>query len=207
MSSFADKRIQGVSLLFFISGFAALLYQVAWQRLLFLAFGVDMTSVTLIVSAFMLGLGGGALLGGWWVDQAKPSQALAGFAVAEACVGLFGFASPWVLRALGEWGGQWSQFGVGAASFGILLLPTAAMGATLPILVTFLGRMWRHIGAATGLLYSVNTLGGALGAIATGVWMFDLLTLDEAILLAATLNLMVAGFAWLWLSKTNSGEA
>lgn len=204
MSSFADKRIQGLSLLFFVSGFAALLYQVAWQRLLFLAFGVDMTSVTVIVSAFMLGLGGGALLGGWWVDQAKPSRALAGFAIAEACVGLFGFVSPWLLRVVGESGAQWSQLEVGAASFGMLLFPTAAMGATLPILVTYVSRLWRHVGAATGILYSVNTLGGAIGAIAAGVWVFDVLTLDGAIRLAATLNVLVAGIASFWLSNSNA---
>ena len=42
-------------LLFFVSGAAALIYQICWQRLLFESVGVDIESVTIIVSTFMLG--------------------------------------------------------------------------------------------------------------------------------------------------------
>src|SRR3974390_2558179 len=51
--------------LFFFSGFPALIYQLAWQRSLFLIFGVNIESVTIVVTAFMLGLGIGSLAGGW----------------------------------------------------------------------------------------------------------------------------------------------
>lgn len=54
-----------LSVLFFLSGFPALLYQIVWQRALFTIFGVNVESVTVVVSAFMLGLGLGSLLGGW----------------------------------------------------------------------------------------------------------------------------------------------
>ena len=64
-----DAREGRLVLLFFVSGIAALIYQVCWQRLLFEAFGVDMESVTIIVSTFMLGLGLGALVGG---QSSKP---------------------------------------------------------------------------------------------------------------------------------------
>ena len=55
--------------LFFASGFAALLYQIAWQRVLFGWYGVDLDSVSVIVSIFMLGLGAGAVVGGWLADR------------------------------------------------------------------------------------------------------------------------------------------
>src|SRR5258708_25485914 len=51
--------------LFFFSGFPALIYQLTWQRSLFLIFGVNIESVTIVVTAFMLGLGLGSLAGGW----------------------------------------------------------------------------------------------------------------------------------------------
>src|SRR2546427_2232945 len=51
--------------LFFLSGFPALLYQVVWQRALFTIYGVNIESVTVVVSAFMLGLGLGSLVGGF----------------------------------------------------------------------------------------------------------------------------------------------
>ena len=49
---------------FFLSGTAALIYQIAWQRALFAVYGLDILSVTVVVTAFMLGLGIGSLLGG-----------------------------------------------------------------------------------------------------------------------------------------------
>ena len=55
--------------LFVVSGAAALIYQVCWQRMLFEGFGVDIESVTIIVSAFMLGLGLGSLAGGELADR------------------------------------------------------------------------------------------------------------------------------------------
>src|SRR4249919_2735122 len=50
--------------LFFFSGFPALIYQLVWQRALFRIFGVNIESVTIVVAAFMLGLGLGSLAGG-----------------------------------------------------------------------------------------------------------------------------------------------
>src|SRR5205814_8192298 len=51
-------------IVFFVSGFAALLYQVIWQRLLVFFSGADVYAVTLIVTTFMAGLGRGHLLRG-----------------------------------------------------------------------------------------------------------------------------------------------
>ena len=84
--------------LFFVSGVAALVYQVCWQRLLFAAFGVDIDSVTIIVSVFMLGLGLGALVGGDLADR-RPAWALRFFAFAELGIGIFGLFSPGLIRA------------------------------------------------------------------------------------------------------------
>src|SRR5579862_6413789 len=50
--------------LFFLSGFPALIYQIVWQRTLFIIYGVNVESVTVVVTAFMLGLGLGSLVGG-----------------------------------------------------------------------------------------------------------------------------------------------
>src|SRR5580693_10096639 len=54
-----------LSALFLCSGMPALIYQVVWQRVLFSIYGVNAESVAVVVSAFMLGLGLGSLLGGW----------------------------------------------------------------------------------------------------------------------------------------------
>ena len=68
-SIFAEKSFQPAqfaffSTLFLISGAAGLIYEIIWERLLETYFGVTMTSITLIVSAYMAGLGLGSLFGG-----------------------------------------------------------------------------------------------------------------------------------------------
>src|SRR5215475_4851554 len=61
----AFDEASALLLLFFISGIPALIYQLTWQRALFRIFGVNIESVTIVVTAFMLGLGLGSLAGGW----------------------------------------------------------------------------------------------------------------------------------------------
>jgi predicted membrane-bound spermidine synthase len=80
-------------MVFFASGFAALVYQVIWQRLLVIFSGADVYSVTIIVAAFMAGLGLGSLGGGRLADRLSPQWNLRVFALAELAVGLFGLAS------------------------------------------------------------------------------------------------------------------
>jgi len=52
-----SSRVRLLCVLFFFSGFPALIYQLTWQRSLFRIFGVNTESVTIVVTAFMLGLG------------------------------------------------------------------------------------------------------------------------------------------------------
>ena len=47
---------------FFASGTAALVYPLVWQRVLFAIYGIDIESVTVVVTVFMLGLGIGSLM-------------------------------------------------------------------------------------------------------------------------------------------------
>ena len=60
-----SRQLRLLCVLFFFSGCPALIYQLTWQRELFLIFGVNIESVTIVVTAFMLGLGFGSLTGGW----------------------------------------------------------------------------------------------------------------------------------------------
>jgi spermidine synthase len=82
--------------LFFFSGFPALIYQLVWQRTLFRIFGVNIESVTIVVTAFMLGLGFGSLLGGCLSKRCNIAL-LPLLAVIEILTGTFGIFS---LRSL-----------------------------------------------------------------------------------------------------------
>ena len=78
--------------LFFFSGFPALIYQLTWQRQLFLIFGVNIESVTIVVTAFMLGLGLGSLAGGW-LSKRRGIPPLPLLAAIELLTGAFGVVS------------------------------------------------------------------------------------------------------------------
>src|ERR1700734_459155 len=79
-------------LLFFVSGFPALLYQIVWQRALFTIYGVNIESVTVIVTVFMLGLGLGSLAGGR-LSTWPRIRALRAFGAIEVSIGAFGIVS------------------------------------------------------------------------------------------------------------------
>ena len=132
---FAQIRTAVVGAIFFLSGAAALVYQISWQRLLFTSFGVDIESVTIVVSTFMCGLGLGAIAGGALADRFH-SRPLVLLALCELGIGLFGLVSVSFIRALGEVFATSPRVVVAAVNFGALLIPTSLMGATLPILVT-----------------------------------------------------------------------
>lgn len=184
--------------LFAVSGVAALMYQICWQRLLFVAFGVDVDSVTIIVSTFMLGLGVGALVGGQLADR-FPGHTLTLFALIELGIGTFGAVSPTLIRAVGSVAIHGSLPVIAVTNFLLLLFPTVMMGATLPILVSHVVRTYHNIGVSIGLLYFVNTLGAAVGAAVTGFIALYHLGLTPTIYVAATLNVAVAGVVWLSL--------
>lgn len=186
-----EKIINVLSFLFFISGVAALIYQIAWQRLLFANLGSDIDSVTIIVSVFMLGLGVGALLGGRAVDM-FPERAILLFVLVEVGIGIFGLGSSAIILYVGTLVHDSNLLLTAVISFLILLFPTTLMGSTLPVLITFVAKRWGNIGAATGHMYSINTLGAALGAFVTGYWLFGFLPLSGVIYLAATMNFLVA---------------
>ena len=119
-------------LVFFFSGAAGLIYQVVWQRLLTVYYGVGPVATTLIVSTYMLGLGLGALLGGAAAERTKFRVTL--YMLVELLLGTFGAASPWLLDLLGR--------NTAGASYPVALLwmalflslPTLLMGTTLPLL-------------------------------------------------------------------------
>src|SRR5688500_12300881 len=92
-SSLREARLLLVGAAFFLSGAAALAYQVSWQRILALQTGVGLYSVAVIVAAFMFGLGAGSHLGGVWSGRVSRSAALWIFAGCELGIAGFGAVS------------------------------------------------------------------------------------------------------------------
>jgi len=166
---------------------AAILYQVVWQRTLFALLGVNVEAVTIIVTAFMLGLGLGALVGGQ-LSRAPAELLPARFALLELGVGLFGLVSLPVFHHFGEAAIRLSNGGLGGATFAMLIVPTMAMGATLPILAEYAAAKLRNTGVAVGSLYFVNTLGSAVGALLAALLLMRVLGEQGVVWFATACN-------------------
>ena len=180
---------------FFASGAAALLYQVIWQRLLLMFSGADVQSVTLIVAAFMGGLGVGSLAGGQLADRVSRSTALLLFAGAEIAIGVFGLFSgsffyDVVYRQLAPL--QIPGGAIFAILFGILLWPTFFMGASLPLLARTLTATIDRAAGVIGTLYGVNTCGAAAGAVLSTWWLLPTRGLEGTLVVGAMLNFLCA---------------
>jgi spermidine synthase len=189
--------------IFVLSGFSALLYQVVWQRSLFAIFGINVESVTVIVTAFMLGLGVGSILGGE-VSKNPRRPALLLFSLVELGIGLFGFLS----LPLFHWVGSFT-LGLPALqtffiAFLLVLIPTTLMGSTLPLLVGHSVRASRNVGHAVGVLYFVNTLGSGLASIASVFFLLGTLGQARTVYLAATINLVVSSLALIQHRKSRA---
>src|SRR5215470_543020 len=180
--------------LFFFSGFPALIYQLTWQRALFRIFGVNVESVTIVVTAFMLGLGLGSLAGGW-LSKRRGIALLPLLALIELMTGAFGLASLAVFDHVGALTAGWPLPAMAAVNLALVIVPTLLMGATLPVLVGHLVRRSSNVGSAVGLLYYVNTLGAGAACLACTVLLFPFLGMQGAVYVAVAMNGAVAAGA------------
>jgi predicted membrane-bound spermidine synthase len=179
---------------FFISGFSSIIYQIAWQKLLFQNLGSDIESSTIIVSTFMAGLGTGALLGGY--ISSKFKNVIFYFCIFELIIGLYGLISYELFLITSNYFIKSSFVILILTNFFIFLVPTVLMGATLPLLIIFILKKYKNIGNATGKLYKINTFGAAFGSIVTGFIIFIYLDLKQSIFLAALLNIFLSYFIY-----------
>lgn len=180
---------------FLLSGFAALLYQIVWQRALYAIYGINIESVTMVVTAFMLGLGVGSVAGGA-VSKDPKRPVLLMFSLVELGIGLFGAVSLSVFHAVGEATLGMSAVATFVVTFLLVLVPTLLMGSTLPLLVAHLVRSSRNVGKSVGTLYFVNTLGSAFASAAAVLFVMKAAGLRGTVQAAAVLNLTVSLLAY-----------
>ena len=192
-------------LLFAGTGFSALTLQVVWQRVISLHAGVDLFSITTVVSAFLAGLGLGSLLGGALADRLGPRRSLLAFAASNAVIGVFAWFSIWLFydlyrSSVAAVDGVLSAF---AFNFGLLIVPTTLMGLSLPLVARGLVERIDEAAPMVGRLYAVNTIGAGVGAGVSGWLLLGNLGFLGTVRLAGLLNLSAA-ILILTLWKTTS---
>lgn len=204
-----------VYVMFFLSGATALIFEILWSRQFVTVFGNSSYAISVVLCAFMGGLGIGSLLGGRLADR-FPRRLLM-YGAMQAGVALWAMGIPALLEfILVHLPGlsllaphsllvpSLTRFVV---SFGVLLVPCTMMGATLPLLSRFCADSVDVIGRRVGMLYGLNTLGAAAGCFSAGFWMIQTLGLSDTNRLAISINLLIAMFVLLHHFARSTGAA
>ncbi len=190
--------------LFFLSGATSLVYQTVWARELHLVLGTSSFAISTVLSAFMGGLGIGGALAARSADRvARPLQV---YGLLEAGIGVYALGFPWLVAGLAEPAylaihrafepGPVLFGAIQAALVGVLLLPpTAAMGATLPLLARIATDGLARVGDRIGLLYGVNTAGAVAGTGLAGLALLPLVGLGWTTWITAAGNLLLGAAA------------
>jgi spermidine synthase len=198
----------GALALLFVSGLAALVYEVAWSRLLGQVLGSSVYAVSAMLTTFLTGIALGSLVATRAVDRVKNPAGL--LALLEVGIGISALAAtplldrlPLFFLALSGLFGP----GFGSSAFVhflvsafVMVLPTLLMGAAFPVAARIYARDLAHLGRAVGVVYSWNTVGAILGAFLGGFVFLPGLGMQRTILFASGAN-VIAGSLYLFAAR------
>jgi spermidine synthase len=205
-------RLKGVLFIFFLSGFVALLYEVAWTRTLSLVVGPTVYAFSLMLTSFIVGLALGSFLASKRVDRWGGredgwSLLCCRLSVLEMLVGLTTLA---LLAALNRLplvlAGMVRRYAedfvrLQAAHFGLLfsllLVPTLLMGMIFPITAKLYVREKRNLGQQIGHVYATNTAGAIAGSLLAGFLLIPLVGIERTFHVGVGLNLLIGLLALL----------
>src|SRR5213080_706687 len=211
---YATVRVAILAGILFLSGIGSLIFETLWLRLSGLSFGNSVWAAALILSSFMAGLAlGNAIAASSRFRRWRPLHL---YAVLELAVAFFGCTIVFGLPLLGElmrpvWqmllNYQPTLIGLRfVLSFLILLIPTTAMGLTLPVLVEDPILRRANFGRAIGFLYGLNTLGAVAGAVVGEAYFIEAFGLRGTGLAAGLASCIAAAIALL-VSKRDGDTA
>jgi spermidine synthase len=195
--------------LYFLSGSAGLLYQVAWSRLITLQMGHTVAAVSTVLAAFMGGLAAGAAAAGRRTPGLEPVTALRLYGWLELAIATAALLLAPALRALDPVLAAAYADGDGGAAFAVMrtvaslllvAVPAALMGATFPAAVRWYAEASDGATRA-GILYAVNTLGASAGAALTGFVLIPALGLSRTTAVGIATNVAIAACTF-WLARS-----
>jgi spermidine synthase len=189
-------------LLFFGSGFAALIYEIVWLQLLELVIGSSGISLGVLLGTFM----GGMCLGSLVLPRLISSRfhPLRVYAVLELAIGLmailvvFGMPHMADLYARLYWHGVFARTFIAAIC---LIPPTLLMGATLPAVARFVKSTPEGI-SWMGFFYGGNIAGAVAGCLIAGFFLLRVFDMPSATYVGAAINALVAAVALLLSRKS-----
>lgn len=202
--------ILALSLLFFLSGISALIFESLWFQLAARVFGSSVLAASIVLTSFMTGLALGSGLIAFKSDRILNPLRL--FAALEIIVGISGLfivllfphitimcanifraylSAPLLLNVIRL-----------SLAMALMIIPSTAMGITLPIIIKAVYSIRRNFGSVLGLLYGWNTLGAVIGVLLTEIFLIKRLGIRGAGVTAALISTVIGVSAFI-LSKKN----
>lgn len=167
------------AVLFFVSGAAAIIYEVLWMKELSVLFGNSTQAAAAVLAAFFAGLAAGNRF--WGARTGRMNHPLKTFALLELAVAsgallyflilkVYHHLYGWLFESFYEYQFLFTSLKF-VAAFVLLFPATFFMGGTLPVMAQFLVRNSKQMGEKAAYLYAVNTVGAAMGAFAVGFFL------------------------------------
>jgi spermidine synthase len=194
------------ALLFFVSGFAALVYEISWTRQLGVLFGHTTQAAGIVLASYFGGMATGYWIGARLCRRVSP---LLGYAVAEAIVAVWAILFPWLLAAAAQApavesllhsGGAGQTLARAALALLLLLPATTALGATLPFFAEFVSPRHGFPKKSLTDAYAWNTLGAFVGVLAAISYLIVFVGVRASSYAAAGLSMSCAIVAW-WIDR------
>ena len=193
-------------LLFTASGFAGLIYESIWTHYLKLFLGHAAYAQSLVVVVFMGGLAAGSALAGRRSTSIR--NPLLGYALIEALIGVLALVFHAVFQSVTDWsyatllpamGSETASLAAKIVVSCLLILPQSLLlGMTFPLMCAGLVRAHpESAGESVAMLYFTNSLGAAVGVLASGFVLIAAVGLPGTLQTAGVINLVLAAGVWL----------
>ncbi len=182
-----------------VSGFCALALEVLWARAITIAVGNTTYSFTVMLAAFLMGIGLGS-----WLHAAFPLRRVAEstqFGICLVAIGLTSVAATFLVPQLPELAltANFALFDdavrirpatVLLVAFSIMLIPCLFMGVAFPLAGQARARLLANVGRSVGDTVGLNTMGSIAGSLAAGFVLIPQIGLQRGMLAVACVDLV-----------------
>ena len=187
-------------IIFGISGFCAMAYEVIWTNLLGLIVGPTTYSFTIVLVTFISGLALGSVFFGWLGDRIEKTMSL--LLTTQVAATLFALLMSQVLgdsqiffaKLIYHFRNHFAQLSIAKASllFIFMFFPTFCLGASFPLVGKIVTRTLSRRGRTIGFAYSINSLGAIVGSFCAGFLLIPLLGKEQGLRLVLSLQLLTS---------------
>lgn len=196
--SYPVEVVIGALVIFAVSGFCAMSYEVIWTKLLGLIVGPTTYSFTIVLVTFILGLALGSMLFGRLADRtAEPIWLLILTQIAAALFALgvsqlLGNSQLFFAGLIVKFQDSFALLSAAKAVtlFGFMILPTLCLGAAFPLVGKIYTQSVSKLGRSIGSAYAVNTIGAVSGSFCAGFLLIPLLGKENGLSFVIGLQLV-----------------